>query len=119
MKHAQVRCHGRNFGIGHRDNGAGPRNVEIVGDGDRGAGSDTFELSAAMATPREINFMFPPPAAAGMFFARPRLSPIRRRLGLTRRRYGTVIVESTTVQNAHFGLPEVSNNSGRLVRVTG
>ena len=33
--------------------------------------------------------------------------------------YGIEIVGSTTAQNAHFGLPTVSNSSGRLVRVTG
>src|SRR5688572_7647309 len=31
--------------------------------------ANTLELSATMATPREINFMFPPPAAAGKIFS--------------------------------------------------
>src|SRR5688572_29447858 len=79
--------------------GTAPTGATLTGATPTGATSN----SAPMAAPRQASFTCSPSGDAG---------PVPRD-------QGTTILGSTTVQNAHFGLPEVSNSSGRLVRATG
>src|SRR3954469_23220049 len=93
----------------------------------RAASSSCVTRMVASAAPAEdaptqsaasaemANFMVPPPVSAGMF-CRAGIVPYSRGARLA---YGTWIVGSTTAQKAHLGRLAVSNNSGRLVRVTG